>query len=198
MGTIVSTEFRVREFLLIHEIYSVMAWTVRDREDMTQREIFLDDSPFLLWAVTRVRARLECCFRCGDASLAKLFPRDARLSARDTLPGCLSCLLRQTLSTHLSFTLIFWQTAASSPSRGMESRDGTINASTNDDAIYRHDFNATIFRLFLSSKPRLSVSVAASPLPVIPSAVGPHCLFHLDAPSHSPHYISPLCTVTYP
>lgn len=72
----------------------------------------------------------------------RFYSRDARLSLLATLfPGCLSCLLRETPSIYLSFTLIFWQTAASSSSRGPESRDGTINASTNDDAIYRRDFN---------------------------------------------------------
>lgn len=96
------------------------------------------DNPFALY--------LELCdfdastfseryFRCGDVS-RKAVPtmtRDVqtRLSSRDTLPGYFSCLLRETLLHSLGSGLSF------APALKAESRDGTINASTNDNGIHR-------------------------------------------------------------
>lgn len=110
----------------------------------------------------------------------------------------------------LSSALVSWQQPLLlTVSR--ESRDGTINASTNDNGIHRHEH----FSRRLSSISRslrisaLSSISAALSLPLslslsttfhvylIPRYL-PHCLFHLDAPLHSLHYIPLLGTVTYP
>lgn len=126
------------------------------------------------------------------------------VSACDTLLEYFSCLLRETslpLSS-LGSSLFF------APSLRAESRDGTINAGTNDNGIHRHDFSRLVFRLFLALSifqlyhpsrllsPSFSLCLCL-PLSVIPRYL-PHCLFHLDAPLHSLHYIPLLGTVTYP
>jgi len=139
---------------------------------------------------------------CGNASRSRkvsTMTRDVQtpLSARDILPGYFSCLLHETL-LHSRFL-------AASSSRS-ESHDGTINASTN--GIHRHDFSRHVFRLFLVLSvfqlyhPSRLLSSSFSnclclPLSVIPRYL-PHCLFHLDAPLRSLHYIPLLDTVTYP
>lgn len=91
------------------------------------------------------------------------------------------------------------------PSLRTKSRNGTINVSTNDNRIHRHDFSRhfrlfltlSVFQLYQPSRllsPSFSLCLCLS-LSVILRYL-PHCLFHLDAPLHSLHYI-PLLD-TYP
>lgn len=94
------------------------------------------------------------------------------LCSRHSLPGYLSCLLRDVLRVARPFEPL-------SLSLGTEeSRDGTINANRND-AIYRHDFSSrsNVFRLFLTACLSEAATDAAllpfgcTPLSVIPVAI---------------------------